>query len=105
MNQINAGRKNKQISYTALYDEFEILINEILDLKKIIRPLRKKKYYSYREAAEILNISIEGLKTRIKRGQIQRISNSGKPMLSALEIERFLKSQNPEFMENERGIY
>ena len=34
----------------------------ICELKKEIAGLRKKKYYSYKEAAELLCISIEGLK-------------------------------------------
>ena len=76
------------------------MINEVSDLKKSIKPIRKQKRYNYRDAAEILNISVEGLKTRIKRGQIKRITNGAKPMIAHEEIERYLKSQNPDNDEN-----
>lgn len=97
MNQIKTGRKNRQITNHEIFDEFEMLINEIASLKKIVKPLKNKKTYNYKEAAELLHLSLEGLKTRIKRGQIKRISNGGKPMISIEEIERYLKNQNPEY--------
>lgn len=70
-------------------------IDKAKQLKREFSPLIKKKYYSYEEAAFILCISIEGLKTRIKRGQMIRTSNNNRPLIADNEIERFLKTQNP----------
>ncbi len=64
-------------------------------LSKLL-PVVRKKYYSYKEAAEILCISVEGLKTRLKRGQMFRVCNNNRPLIEASEIERFLKAQNPD---------
>lgn len=65
------------------------------NLKKELCIIRTKKYYSYKQAAEILCISVEGLKTRLKRGQMKRVCNGNRPLIAASEIERFLKTQNP----------
>ena len=39
---------------------------QIENLRKHINLQHKQKYYSYKEASELLRISVEGLKTRIK---------------------------------------
>jgi hypothetical protein len=69
-------------------------------LAKAIQPIRAKKYYSYAEASELLCISVEGLKTRIKRGQMNRICNNSRPLIAQTEIERFLNAQNPKLIRN-----
>jgi hypothetical protein len=66
-------------------------------LQKELAPLRRKKYYTYKEASEILCISVEGLKTRLKRGEMFKVCNNGRPLISGVEIDRYLKSQNPGF--------
>jgi hypothetical protein len=96
---------NKHITNYQLYVMMQQLINEIEELKKNLKPIRKQKRYNLKDAAELLCISVGGLKTRIKRGQIRRITNGATPMVSHLEIERFLKQQNPEFKENESGLF
>ena len=55
----------------------------------------KKLGATYREASEYFGITVEGLKSRIKRGQIRRITNNNRPLIPYSEIERFIKSQNP----------
>ncbi len=72
--------------------------NQQMDALKKLLPtlLGKKKYYTYREAADMLCISVEGLKTRIKRGQMLRICNNNRPLIAHSEIMRFLDSQNPD---------
>lgn len=54
-----------------------------------------KKYLTYKEASELLGITVEGLKTRIKRGQMYKVANNNRPLIAFSEIERFLNSQNP----------
>ncbi len=78
------------------------LMEEIQRLRKQIETLitqtqfqKKQKNYSYQQASELLCISVEGLKSRIKRGQMQRVSNGNRPLIQASEIERFLNKQNP----------
>jgi hypothetical protein len=56
---------------------------------------RKEKIYSYQEASELMNLSIEGLKSRIKRGQIQRVCNGNRPGISGKEINNYFESLNP----------
>ncbi|MBL7921162.1 MAG: hypothetical protein JNJ40_12665 [Bacteroidia bacterium] len=98
-------RINKHVTNYQLYSELEVLINEVSDLKKNLKPIKKQKRYNYKDAAELLCITVEGLKTRVKRGQIQRISNGATPMISHEEIERFLKKQNPDFQKNNDANY
>ncbi len=78
-----------------------IKINQLTEmvesLQKQLIIQKNKKYYSYKEASEILCITVEGLKTRIKRGQMVRITNNNRPLISHVEIERFLNKQNPKF--------
>ncbi len=82
---------NKQV-----FDLIANLTNQIEALKKQLKPSQKKKFYSYKEASEMLCISVEGLKTRIKRGQMVRITNNNRPLIAHTEIMRFLSSQNPD---------
>jgi 2-C-methyl-D-erythritol 4-phosphate cytidylyltransferase len=72
---------------------------QIENLKKHIKPQHKQKYYSYKEASELLRISVEGLKTRIKRGQMIRVVNGNRPLINQNEISRWLKTQNPQGLE------
>lgn len=74
----------------------ECLSKQILVLQKQLQPQQKQKYYSYKDAAARLCITVEGLKTRIKRGQMVRICNNNRPMIAHSEIMRFLASQNPD---------
>lgn len=75
----------------------ECLNNQIKALSKQLQPPQKKqKYYSYKDAATMLCITVDGLKTRIKRGQMQRICNNSRPLIAHSEIMRFLGSQNPD---------
>ena len=75
----------------------ECLNNQIKALsKQLQKPHQEQKYYSYKDAATMLCITVEGLKTRIKRGQMVRISNNNRPMIAHTEIMRFLASQNPD---------
>lgn len=59
------------------------------------RQKETKKYFTYKEASELLGITVEGLKTRIKRGQMYKVANNNRPLIVFSEIERFLNSQNP----------
>ena len=92
-------KKDKKSSIDGLNKNNDLLerkkIEKVKSLKREFSPLIKKNYYSYEEAAFILCITIEGLKTRIKRGQMIRTSNNNRPLISHNEIERFLKTQNP----------
>jgi len=72
------------------------LTNQITELKKQLKPSQKQKFYSYKEAAEMLCITVDGLKSRIKRGQMLRITNNNRPLVAHSEIMRFLGSQNPD---------
>ena len=75
----------------------ECLNNQIKALsKQLQQPQQKQKYYSYKDAATMLCITVDGLKTRIKRGQMLRITNNNRPMIAHSEIMRFLGSQNPD---------
>src|ERR1035437_5043452 len=72
------------------------LSNQIKALQKQLQPQQKRKFYSYKDAAHMLCISVEGLKTRIKRGQMVRITNNNRPLIAHTEIMRFLNEQNPD---------
>ena len=72
------------------------LRKEIVELRKQLNPEKKQKFYSYKEAAEMLRITVDGLKSRIKRGQMLRVTNNHKPLIAHTEIMRFLESQNPD---------
>jgi|GEM_PF-4797011 len=72
---------------------------EIADLKRQLQPIKKQKYYSYKEAAEMLCLTVDGLKTRIKRGQMARVTNNQRPLIAHKEIMRFLEGQNPDGLE------
>jgi hypothetical protein len=77
--------------------KIEQLTELVVALQKQSIAQKRKKYYSYKEASEILCIKVEGLKTRIKRGQMVRTTNNNRPLISHEEIERFLNNQNPKF--------
>lgn len=62
-----------------------------------------KKYLTYKEASEYLGITVEGLKTRIKRGQMFKVVNNNRPLIAFSEIERFLNSQNPKIIREIAG--
>jgi hypothetical protein len=78
----------------------ECLNNQIIALSKQLKdlqePPKKQKFYSYKEAAVILRITVDGLKSRIKRGQMVRITNNNRPLIAHAEIMRFLGNQNPD---------
>ena len=65
-------------------------------LKSLLKPPKKERFYTYKEAAAMLRISVEGLKSRIKRGQMNRICNNNRPLIALSEIMRFLQEQNPD---------
>lgn len=67
------------------------------------RQKETKKYFTYKEASEYLGISVEGLKTRIKRGQMFKVANNNRPLIAFSEIERFLNSQNPKILRDFAG--
>ena len=95
MSNPNNDYENTNVTNKQLYTLLLQLKNKVADLKKQIKPIKKQKNYNYKDASEILCITVGGLKTRIKRGKIKRITNDGKPMISHEEIQRFLSSQNP----------
>lgn len=73
------------------------LTNQITELKKQLKPAaQKQKFYSYQEAAQMLCITVDGLKSRIKRRQMVRITNNNRPLIAHSEIMRFLGDQNPD---------
>jgi hypothetical protein len=84
------------MSNNELLKRIECLTNLVIALQKQLQPQQKQKYYSYKVAAEMLGISVDGLKTRIKRGQMLRICNNNRPLIAHTEIMRFLASQNPD---------
>lgn len=77
-----------------LLEAIILLTNRVASLEAQIKPLRADKLYSYKEASEMLNLTVEGLKTRIKRGQIKRTPNGNRPGVLASEIKRYLREQN-----------
>jgi hypothetical protein len=92
----------KQISMTGEKKLMELILKmtlEIADLKRQLQPIKKQKYYSYKEAAEMLCLTVDGLKTRIKRGQMARVTNNQRPLIAHKEIMRFLEGQNPDGLE------
>ena len=76
-----------------------LLTKKVTDLERQIKPIKKQKNYNYIDAAQMLCITVGALKKRITRGQLQRITNYGTPMIAHTEIQRFLKSQNPDYKE------
>jgi hypothetical protein len=82
-----------------LFEQLMLLTNKVADLERQIKPNKKQKNYNYVDAAEILCITVSALKKRVVRGQIQRITNFGTPMIAHTEIQRVLKSQNPDYRE------
>ena len=80
-----------------LMEEIQRLTKQIETLITQTQSQKKQKNYSYQQASEMLCISVEGLKSRIKRGQMQRICNGNRPLIQASEIDRFLNKQNPTF--------
>jgi hypothetical protein len=83
---------------------YKRLLSKIDGLEKKIDQLPSKKqneikkYFTYKEASEYLGITVEGLKTRIKRGQMYKVANNNRPLIAFSEIERFLNSQNPKIL-------
>jgi len=88
-------QRPSHITNEMLYDQIVQLISKVADIERQIKPIKKQKNYNYTDAADILCITVSALKKRVTRGQIQRITNYGTPMIAHEEIERFLKSQNP----------
>ena len=82
--------------YKELLARLDRLSEENKQLTALSKPQRKEKYYNYKEAASILCITVEGLKTRIKRGQMRRISNGNRPLIADAEIMRYLHNLNPD---------
>ncbi len=85
----------------AKFDSLEETQKQILAILK--NSYSKKKYLTYKEASEYLGITVEGLKTRIKRGQMFKVANNNRPLIAFTEIERFLNSQNPKILRDLAG--
>jgi hypothetical protein len=86
-----------------LLSKFNSLEQKIDQLLANKRQKETKKYYTYAEASEHLGITVEGLKTRIKRGQMFKVANNNRPLIAFSEIERFLNSQNPKILRDLAG--
>lgn len=81
------------------FDSLEKKIDQLASKKQ----KETKKYFTYLEASEYLGITVEGLKTRIKRGQMFKVANNSRPLIAFSEIERFLNSQNPKILRDLAG--
>jgi len=92
---MNVKHKQSDIHTRDLIRLIEKLTAEIVLLRANLKPPINQKYYSYKQASEMLCISVEGLRTRIRRGQMNRVSNNNRPLIEHKEIMRFLKEQNP----------
>jgi hypothetical protein len=78
-------------------DRIEIKLDKAILENKV---KNKKKFLNYKQASEYLGISVDGLKSRIRRGQMFKIANNNRPLIAFSEIERFLKLQNPSVIKN-----
>lgn len=80
-----------------IYELISHYSKQIETLKKLVgQSTPKLKFYTYKQASEMLGITVDGLKTRIKRGQMVRICNNNRPLIAHAEIMRFLGNQNPD---------
>lgn len=85
------------MSNAEIYELISHYSKQIESLKKMVgQSTTKLKFYSYKQASEMLGITVDGLKSRIKRGQMVRICNNNRPLIAHSEIMRFLASQNPD---------
>ena len=85
------------MSNAEIYELISHYSKQIESLKKLVgQSTPKLKFYSYKQASEILGTTVDGLKSRIKRGQMVRICNNNRPLIAHSEIMRFLSSQNPD---------
>jgi hypothetical protein len=90
-------------NYKRLLSSFNSLEQKIDQLISNKNQKGTKKYLTYKEASEYLGITVEGLKTRIKRGQMFKVVNNNRPLIAFSEIERFLNSQNPKIIREIAG--
>lgn len=85
------------MSNAEIYELISHYNKQIEALKKLVgQSTPKQKFYTYKQASEMLGITVDGLKSRIKRGQMVRICNNNRPLIAHTEIMRFLASQNPD---------
>lgn len=70
------------------------LMKKVERLEAHIKPYKADKLLTYDQAAKVLNLTTEGLKSRVKRGQIDKTMNGNKSGVLASEITRYLKQQN-----------
>jgi hypothetical protein len=86
------------MSNNEVYQLISFYNQQIEALTKLVKSSSqpKQKFYSYKQASEMLGITVDGLKSRIKRGQMQRICNNNRPLIAHAEIMRFLGDQNPD---------
>lgn len=81
---------------------FELIVSlkeEIILLKKQGNKgfTQKKIFYNYAEVAELLCISVEGVRTKVKRGTLERICSDNTPLITRESLNNYLRSQNPNF--------
>jgi len=83
-----------------IYDLLMSYKAEVMQLKKQISKsnnTNKKLFYNYVEVSEILCISVEGVRSKVKRGSLQRTCNDNTPLISRESLNSYFKKQNPNF--------
>lgn len=84
---------------------FELLTkanSEVVLLKKQLQKSttnNKKLFYSYSEVAQILCISVEGVRSKVRRGELLRTCNNNTPLIYKDSLNSYFKSQNPDYTE------
>jgi hypothetical protein len=84
--------KQQSARLDSLERKLDLIIATITKQQKLSK---LEQFYTYKEASQHLGITVEGLKSRIKRGQMNRVTNNNRPLIAHSELQRFINSQNP----------
>lgn len=84
---------NKQIY--ELIIKLTVTIAELNKQQKKQTSTRLKVFYSYAEVSRLLCVSVAAIQTKVKRGTLKRVCSDSTPLISRIELIKYLQGQNP----------
>lgn len=91
---------SNNITNKILYEIIAGLKAEVVALRNQVKKsnnISLQLFFNYEEVAQILRVTPEAVKTKVKRGALIRTCSDNTPLISRAELERYFKSQNPDF--------
>lgn len=94
--------KGNNITNKMLYELIASLNAEVISLKQQLKKsssnnTHSKLFYSYAEVAQILCISVEGVRSKVRRNELERTCNNNTPLISRESLNNYFKKQNPNY--------